>query len=75
MTTKEEEAKKLINRCLHEGNTFNEVISDYDINIAKELAVIVIDEILKVLYSLPLGNAIDDEIEFYEQVKEEIEKL
>lgn len=35
----------------------------------------IVDEILEALYSLPLGNAINDEIEYYEQVKEEIEKL
>ena len=35
----------------------------------------IVDEILEALYSLPLGNAINDEIEYYEQVKEEIKNL
>ena len=43
--------------------------------IAKELALIAVDEIIKVLYSLKFGNALSDEIEYYEQVKQEINNL
>ncbi len=42
---------------------------------AKQCALIAVNKILEALYSLPLGNAINDEIEYYEQVKEEIENL
>ena len=41
---------------------------------AKQCAVIAVDKILEVLYSLKLGNALSEEIEFYEQVKHELTK-
>jgi len=42
---------------------------------AKQGALIAVDEILKILYSLKLGNAISEELEFFEEVKQEIELL
>jgi hypothetical protein len=42
--------------------------------IAIESALIVVDEILEVLYSLKLGNALSEEIEYWEQVKHELTK-
>lgn len=41
---------------------------------AKQCAVIAVDEILEVLYSLKLGNTLDQELEYYEQVKNELNK-
>jgi hypothetical protein len=42
---------------------------------SKDCALISVDEIIKVLYSLKFGNALSDEIEYYEQVKQEINNL
>lgn len=42
---------------------------------AKQCALIAVDEIIEVLYSLKFGNALDQEIEYYEEVKQEIEAL
>jgi len=41
---------------------------------AKQCALIAVDEILEVLYSLKLGNALSEEIEYWEQVKHELTK-
>jgi len=38
--------------------------------IAKQCALVAVDEILEVLYSLKLGNALSEEIEYWEQVKQ-----
>ena len=40
----------------------------------EESANIAVDEILAVLYSLKLGNALSDAIEYYEEVKHELNK-
>lgn len=42
--------------------------------IAKQCALVAVDEILEVLYSLKLGNALAEEIEYWEQVKHELTK-
>ena len=42
---------------------------------AKKIVLITVDEILEVLYSLKLGNALSEELEYWEEVKQEIEKL
>ena len=42
---------------------------------AKKIVLIAVDEILEVLYSLKLGNALSEELEYWEEVKQEIEKL
>jgi hypothetical protein len=42
---------------------------------AKECALIAVYEILEVLYSLKLGNALEEEIQYYEEVKQELKKL
>ena len=43
--------------------------------LSKQSALIAVDEILEVLYSLKLGNALSEELEYWEEVKQEIEKL
>ena len=61
----------------------NELVHQYVINMpipfhiedAKICALIAVDEILEVLYSLKLGNALSEELEYWEEVKQEIEKL
>ncbi len=70
MTTKEK-AKELLWKYLPilEGWKYK------DSNTAKQCALIAVDEIIKVLYSLKFGNALSDEIEYYEQVKQEIINL
>jgi hypothetical protein len=42
---------------------------------SKECAIITVDEILNVLYSLKFGNAISEEIEYWDKVKYEIENI
>jgi hypothetical protein len=43
--------------------------------IIKQCALIAVDEILKFTYSLKFGNALSDELYYWEEVKQEIEKL
>jgi hypothetical protein len=40
-----------------------------------QCALIAVEEILKFTYSLKFGNALSDELEYWEEVKQEIEKL
>jgi hypothetical protein len=63
----EEKAKELMGR-------FNYQQRHYLRLDAKHCALIAVDEILEVFYSLKLGNALDQEIEYYEQVKNELNK-
>lgn len=63
----EEKAKELMGR-------FNYQQRHYLRFDAKHCALIAVDEILEVLYSLKLGNALDQELEYYEQVKNELNK-
>jgi hypothetical protein len=39
---------------------------------AKQCALIAVDETLNALYSIPFGNALDNELEYWEEVKQEI---
>ena len=41
---------------------------------AKKFALIAVNEMIELLYSLKLGNALSEEIEFYEEVKSELNK-
>jgi len=43
--------------------------------LTKQCALIAVDEILNTLYSIPFGNALDNELEYWNEVKQEIEKL
>ena len=38
----------------------------------KSFAIIAVDEILNTLYSIPFGNALDNELEYWEEVKQAI---
>jgi len=42
---------------------------------AKQCVLIAVEEILNTLYSIPFGNALDNELEYWQEVKQEIEKL
>ena len=42
---------------------------------AKQCVLIAVDEILKFTYSLKFGNALSDELYYWEEVKQQIEKL
>ena len=43
--------------------------------LTKQCALIAVEEILNTLYSIPFGNALDNELEYWNEVKQEIEKL
>lgn len=69
-----DKAKELVekfkNRSIELGNThFRTQL------MAEANALIAVDEILNAFYSLRFGNALDDELEYWEEVKREIEKL
>lgn len=58
-----------------------EIVDKYDSNLwlglynSKQCALMEVDAIIKVLFSLKFGNVISEEIEHYEKLKQEIEKL
>jgi hypothetical protein len=75
MTPKEkalELANKFVLKSVFDMNN-DELIESRQL--AKQYALIAVDEIIKVLYSLKFGNALSDEIEYYEQVRQEIINL
>ena len=43
--------------------------------IAKQCALIAVDDILEVLYSLKFGNALSEELDYWDKVKQEINNL
>jgi hypothetical protein len=76
--TPKEKAKELVEKFMPfiaGADRYNTTLGIYDIDISKQCALIAVDEIIKVLYSLKFGNALSDEIEYYEQVKQEINNL
>ena len=71
--TPKEKAEELVDKFYYIPNSQGIfMMQDYQ---AKECALIAVDEILEVLYSLKLGNALSEELEYWEEVKQEIEKL
>jgi hypothetical protein len=68
MTPPKEKAEELIDIF-----TFNCRECDYEDN-AHQCALMAVEEILNALYSLRFGNTLDDELEYWEEVKQEIEK-
>jgi hypothetical protein len=62
--TPKEKSKDLLDKMTLEIGKFN----------SKQCALIAVEEILNTLYSLRFGNALDDELEYWEEVKEEIVK-
>jgi len=67
--TPKEKAKELVDKY---DNTLTYLESKSK---AKQSALIAVDEILNTLYSIPFGNALDNELEYWNEVKQEIEKL
>jgi hypothetical protein len=61
--TPKEKAEELI----YKFNTIDAFLID-----AKQCALIVVDEVLNTIYSIPFGNALDNELEYWEEVKKEI---
>jgi hypothetical protein len=68
MTPPKEKAEELIDIF-----TFNCRECDYEDN-ANQCALMAVEEILTALYSLRFGNALDNELEYWEEVKQEIKK-
>ena len=67
--TPQEKAKELVDR-------FDETLTYLESKQkAKQCALIAVEEILNTLYSIPFGNALDNELEYWQEVKQEIEKL
>ena len=60
-----EKAKELISKFKYENQHY--LMLD-----ANECALIAVEEILNTLYSIPFGNALDNELEYWEEVKQEI---
>jgi phage terminase small subunit len=66
--TQQEKAQELVAKFMpHSTGNSNR-------NEAIECALIAVYEILKVLYSLKFGNALSEEIEYWEEVKQELTK-
>jgi len=65
-----QEAQLLVNRFYEVQINGNNM--EYDS--AVECAKIAVDEILKLLYSLKFGNALSEEIEYWDKVKHELTK-
>ena len=42
---------------------------------SQQCVLIAVEEILNTLYSIPFGNALDNELEYWNEVKQEIKKL
>jgi hypothetical protein len=66
--TPKEKAKELVHQYV-----INMPIP-FHIEDAKICALIAVEEILNTLYSIPFGNALDNELEYWQEVKQEIEK-
>ena len=77
--TPKEKAKQLLN--VHLDVTKRSLSVEgwfYDVDIAKQCALIAVDEILEILYKIVKVTAssyVIDQIEHYLEVKQEIEKL
>ena len=48
--------------------------SDDELHLANKCSLVAVDEIIELLYSLKFGNSLSEEIEYYEQVKQELNK-
>jgi hypothetical protein len=81
--TPKEKAEELVSDFYRINCKLIKVKNGYDMGdrynlvmpISKQCALIAVDEILKFTYSLKFGNALSDELEYWEEVKQEIEKL
>ena len=66
--TPKEKAKELLERM-----TVHHWTDVCDSEGAKQCALIAVDEILTTLYDLKFGNAVVEELDYWEDVKQEIE--
>ena len=69
--TPKEKAEELVFKLIHYSSTNQKP----NLENAKQCSLIAVDEILNTLYSIPFGNALDNELIYWEEVKQEIEKL
>lgn len=72
--TAKEKAKEIVNNFYCKKDALG-LLFCINYSNAKQCALIAVDEVLETLYSLKFGNAISDELEYFENVKQEIEKL
>ena len=63
--TPKEKAEELVSKMLKEVG--------YDTDLALPCALIAVDEILTTLYDLKFGNAVVEELDYWEDVKQEIQ--
>ena len=79
MMTPQEKAKELFwkYRPIIAGKQFvtGLVLMSEAKELTKQCALVAVEEILNTLYSIPFGNALDNELEYWNEVKQEIEKL
>ena len=73
--TPKEKAQELYNKCNPHCLIKNFYGDDVEIKSTKLCALIAVDEILKVLYSLKFGNALSEELDYWDEVKQEIKNL
>jgi hypothetical protein len=71
--TPKEKAEELFNKMYNTDDPMGNYPMCFDT--AKQCALIAVDEILKFTYSLKFGNALSDELEYWEEVKQEIGEL
>jgi hypothetical protein len=74
MTVKEK-AQELLSTYRFALSIPNAPLGEYKDNIAKQCALIAVDEISWILNEISYNADIDSEMYFYNQVKQEIEKL
>ena len=66
--TPKEKARELFDKYQIAGN-------QWYVDTTKKYALIAVDEILTTLYDLKFGNALVEELDYWEEVKQEIENL
>jgi len=71
MKTPKEKAIELVD-YFEKAIIDTDMYGDYS-EATKQCALIAVEEILNTLYSIPFGNALDNELEYWEEVKQEIE--
>jgi hypothetical protein len=78
MTPPKEKAKELFEKMSKQTYSFQEYagahysVEEIGWEAGKKCALIAVEEILNTLYSIPFGNALDNELEYWEEVKQEI---
>ena len=74
--TPKEKADELINKFIPHTKVFHEVLGweDY-IDSAKQCALVAVDELIKIHYLLTTTHDTSPSINYWQEVKQEIEKL